>query len=140
MKNNLICVLVLSLFNYACTSSTKDKREEGQNKMSVIFETDMGNDIDDGLALDMLYKYLDQDKIDLLGISINKDNEYSPKFIDIMNTWYGYPHIPIAVVNNGVEDTVPVNFAKQVCLYTKADGTKFKRSLAENHIFAESTR
>ena len=30
---------------------------EGRGVVKVIFDTDMGNDIDDALALDMLYKY-----------------------------------------------------------------------------------
>ncbi len=140
MRKDILSVLVVILFAYSCTSSAKKKDLKDNPEIAVIFETDMGNDIDDGLALDMLYKYLDQGKINLLGISVNKDNEYSPKFIDILNTWYGYPDIPVAMVNNGIEDTVPVNFAKQVCLYKKPDGTSFKRSLPDDHVFIESTR
>jgi inosine-uridine nucleoside N-ribohydrolase len=68
---------------------------------SVILDTDMGNDIDDALALDMLYKYIDKGKINLLGIILNKDYRYSPEYIDIMSTWYGYPDIPIATLKKG---------------------------------------
>ena len=35
-------------------------------KQRIIFETDMGNDIDDALALDVICKYMDDGKIDLL--------------------------------------------------------------------------
>jgi len=69
--------------------------------VSVILDTDMGNDIDDALALDMLYKYMDMGSLKLLGIMINKDYRFSAEFIDIMATWYGYPNIPIASLKKG---------------------------------------
>ena len=42
-------------------------------KQRIIFETDMGNDIDDALALDVICKYMDDGKIDLLGVSTHKE-------------------------------------------------------------------
>ena len=60
----------------------------------IIFETDMGNDVDDVLALDMLYKYQDAGKIRLLLISNNKGNAYSAPFIQLMNDFYGWSGIP----------------------------------------------
>ena len=68
--------------------------------IKVIFETDMGNDIDDALALDMLYKYQDMGKAHILMISNNKPNVHTIPFLDIMNTFYGYPNIPLATVKN----------------------------------------
>lgn len=72
----------------------------GNEPVKVIFETDMGNDIDDALALDMLYKYQDMGNAHILMISNNKANSYSVPFLDIMNTFYGYPDIPLATVKN----------------------------------------
>jgi inosine-uridine nucleoside N-ribohydrolase len=65
--------------------------------VKIIFDTDMGNDVDDVIALDMLYKYQDEGKIDLLGILSSKREGGSVKFIDAMNTLYGYPNIPIGI-------------------------------------------
>ena len=56
---------------------------------AVIFETDMGNDIDDAMALDLLFKNMDQGNINLLGVSVHKNNPYSAEYIDIMRHWYG---------------------------------------------------
>lgn len=67
----------------------------------VIFDTDMGNDVDDALALDILYKYHQEKKINLLAIVSNKDAEHSTRFIDIMNNFYGFPSLPIGKVYNG---------------------------------------
>ena len=65
-------------------------------KQRIIFETDMGNDIDDALALDVICKYMDDGKIDLLGVSTHKEGANICPFVDAMLTWYGYPKVPIA--------------------------------------------
>ena len=57
--------------------------------LTVIFETDLGNDIDDALALDLLYKYQDAGRIRLLAVSLNKNGEAPAAYADILNTWYG---------------------------------------------------
>jgi inosine-uridine nucleoside N-ribohydrolase len=91
----------------------------------VIFETDMGNDVDDALALDMLYKYQDSGIIKLIAISTNKNSKYSAPYIDILNTWYGYPDIPVGEVKNGANSQGDSHdYAQTVCEYTPA----FKRS------------
>lgn len=102
-------------------------------KPNIIFETDMGNDVDDAMALDMIYKYLDKDKVNLLGITINKEGVAPAEFIDIMNTWYGYPEIPIGIIRNGADvEADDKNFVKVVAGLKNEDGTpKFARSLTD---------
>ncbi len=91
----------------------------------VIFETDMGNDVDDALALDMLYKYQDQGLINIIAISTNKNSPYSAPYIDILNTWYGYPQIPVGEVKDGANSQGDSHdYTQTVCEYTPA----FKRS------------
>ena len=48
----------------------------------VIFDTDMGNDIDDALALQMLFNYDRDGLIDLKGITISKCNPHSVEFVE----------------------------------------------------------
>ena len=69
--------------------------------LPVIFDTDMGNDVDDVLALDLLYKYMDTGHINLLAIMSNQPSEASPRFLDLMNRWYGYAKIPIGTSKGG---------------------------------------
>jgi inosine-uridine nucleoside N-ribohydrolase len=66
----------------------------------VIFDTDMGNDIDDALALAMLYDYQESGKAKVLAILLNKDHIYSPIFTSILNNYYGYD-FPIGIVRDG---------------------------------------
>ncbi|WP_339924810.1 nucleoside hydrolase [uncultured Cyclobacterium sp.] len=99
-----IIFAVVSILTISCTSRAVEKEvveSDGSSPIKVIFETDMGNDVDDALALDMLYKYADQNKMEILAITVNKNNKYAPLFIDLMNSWYGYPDIPIGAVTNG---------------------------------------
>ena len=76
----------------------------GAKPVKVIFDTDMGNDVDDVVALDMFYKYLDRGEVELLGIISSKRELGSVKFIDAMNTLYGYPNIPVGIVKTYPEE------------------------------------
>lgn len=81
----------------------------------VIFDTDMGNDIDDAMALDMLYKYMDAGKVDLLAVMVNKEGYGPVEYVDMMNTWYGYPHVPIGAISDGIDLNHPdCNYAAKV--------------------------
>lgn len=81
-----ILFLALSTATYA----------ENNQKTRIIFETDIGNDIDDAIAIDLLCKYMDDDKISLLGVSTHKAGSAICAFVDAMLTWYGHPEVPVA--------------------------------------------
>lgn len=131
-KKKLYVISLFLIILSSCISTRKQQMEKvTSDAEKVILETDIGNDVDDALALDMLYKYLDAGKIDLLGITINKEGQYPAQYIDIMNTWYGYPRIPIGIIHNGADcENDAKNYAKAVCLMQGANGKPaFKRSL-----------
>lgn len=94
-------LLILAALAALCTPAVRAQQTPAA-PLRVIFDTDMGNDVDDPLALDMLYKAVDRGEIILLGILSSKDTEFSPRYIDMMNTWYGYPEIPVGRVRDGV--------------------------------------
>lgn len=106
---SLIFTLAASFLIAAC--ATKHAAEAPVN---VIFETDMGNDIDDAMALDMLYKYVEDGKINLLAVMINKEGSAPAEFVDIMNTFYGH-QVPIGVRYGGdPAEKGGVNFAEVI--------------------------
>lgn len=127
MKKIMTVLVLISVFSFI---SCETRNETKSDKLNIIFETDIGNDVDDAMALDMLYKYLDQGRINLLGICINKDGLAPVEFMDIMNTWYGYPDIPVGMIRNGADcETDAINYAKAVVDLKKEDGTPaFARS------------
>jgi inosine-uridine nucleoside N-ribohydrolase len=67
----------------------------------VIFDTDMGNDIDDALALAMLHALESRGELKLVAVTVTKDNQYAARYVDLVNTFYGRGDIPIGVVKNG---------------------------------------
>ncbi len=67
----------------------------------LIFDTDIGNDVDDVLALGMIHALVSRGACDLIAVTVTKDHELAGPFADAVNTFYGRPHIPIGVVRDG---------------------------------------
>jgi inosine-uridine nucleoside N-ribohydrolase len=67
----------------------------------LIFDTDMGNDVDDAVALAMIHALESRGEARLVAVTVTKDNRWAAPFIDAMNTFYGRGEIPIGVVRNG---------------------------------------
>lgn len=68
----------------------------------VIFDTDIGNDIDDVLALAMLHAFESRGEVKLLAVTVTKDNCLAGPAASAINTFYGRGAIPVGVVKNGV--------------------------------------
>lgn len=102
-------------------------------RINIIFETDMGNDVDDALALDMLYKYNKQRRINLMAVMLNKEGEFPPKYIDLLNTWYGQKRIPIGVSSRGDQSIVAgANYTQVICEKLDEKGKPlYKRSIKD---------
>lgn len=83
--------------------------------VKLIFDTDMGNDIDDALALGVIHALQSRGECELLAVTLSKDNEFSGPFVDLVNHFYGRGEVPVGVVRDGK---------------TPGDG-KFVRAIAE---------
>lgn len=83
--------------------------------VKLIFDTDIGNDVDDAMALSVIHELADRGEVELLAVTISKDNQWAAPYVDLVNTFYGRPDIPIGQVRNGK---------------TPEDG-KFNRQVAE---------
>ncbi len=62
----------------------------------VIFDTDIGNDVDDVLALGLLHSLMSRGDCELLAVTTTKPDELVGPFVDAINTFYGRGNIPIA--------------------------------------------
>jgi len=69
--------------------------------VKLIFDTDMGNDVDDMMALAMIHNLQKRGGCELLAVTITKDHPQAAAFVDAVNTLYGYPDTPIGVVRDG---------------------------------------
>jgi inosine-uridine nucleoside N-ribohydrolase len=69
--------------------------------VKLIFDTDLGNDVDDALALGVIHALQDRGECELLAVTLTKDEPLSAPFVDAVNTYFGRPDIPIGVVKDG---------------------------------------
>lgn len=101
----------------------------GANPVPVIIETDMGNDIDDALAMDLAYKAMDEGKINLLAVGVHKLSPTAADYVDVLNTWYGYPNIPVGRSQTPVYNQHQRDYTIPVCALKDSKGKAyFKRS------------
>ncbi len=68
----------------------------------LIFDTDIGNDVDDVLALGMIHALETRGECKLLAVTITKDHDLAAPFADAVNTFYGRSDVPIGVCRSGV--------------------------------------
>ena len=122
-----IILITVSLF---CSCA---QQKETTSAIPVILDTDVGNDIDDVLAMQMLLNYEKKGKIDLLGITISKCNPYSLEYIDAYCRFNDKYDIPLGYAYNGM-NTDDGHYLRQT-LDTIIDNNKIlhpKRSLKDH--------
>ncbi len=68
----------------------------------LIFDTDIGNDVDDVLALGVIHALETRGECKLLAVTITKDHHLAAPFTDAVNTFYGRSDVPIGVCRSGV--------------------------------------
>jgi inosine-uridine nucleoside N-ribohydrolase len=76
--------------------------DQGAGPIPLIFDTDIGNDVDDVLALGMIHAFQSRGDCELLAVTITKDHPLAAAFTDAVNTFYGRGRIPIGVCRSGV--------------------------------------
>src|ERR1700686_4090454 len=76
-------------------------RLTAREPVRLIFDTDIGDDIDDVLALATIHALESRGECRLLAVTISKDYSWSAPFTDAVNTFYGRGDIPIGVVRDG---------------------------------------
>lgn len=74
---------------------------EANKPVSLILDTDVGNDIDDVLALQMMINYDKAGIIDLKAVTISKCNKHSLEFADGYLRYNGLEDIPLGFAYNG---------------------------------------
>lgn len=110
MKKLLLVSLIAALS--VCAAHAKP--------VKIIFDTDMGNDVDDVLAQLMLFSYAQSGEVDLLGITINKSSPYAYIYTDILCDYYNFRNVPLAYYAGGKKgDGV---FLKKICEEKDANG------------------
>jgi inosine-uridine nucleoside N-ribohydrolase len=89
-------------------------RASAATPLHVIFDTDMGNDVDDALALAMLHAFATRGEVKLLAVTVSKDNPWAAEYVRLVDEYYGRAAIPVGIVHGGKtpEDDL---YVRQVC-------------------------
>jgi len=95
---SFVCAVVLTL----TVSVYAD--EPSAKAVPLIFDTDIGNDVDDVLALGMIHALESRGECKLLAVTITKDHPMAASFTDAVNTFYRCGDIPIGVCRSGITD------------------------------------
>jgi inosine-uridine nucleoside N-ribohydrolase len=74
---------------------------QGRAAVPAIFDTDMGNDIDDALALAMLHAMESRGEAKIVAVTVTKGNTWAAPYCDLVDAFYGRPEIPIGMVRDG---------------------------------------
>ena len=70
----------------------------------VIFDTDMGNDIDDALALAMLHALSDRGECELIGVTLTNANPAAVPYIRMIDRFYGRGDLPVGAAIKALKD------------------------------------
>jgi hypothetical protein len=75
--------------------------ESSDSLPNIIFDTDMCMDIDDGMALAIVHALHDRHEAKLVAVTVSLDEKWCAPYVDVLNTFYGHPDVPIGVIRNG---------------------------------------
>ena len=95
--------LLVLLFFSAPTRAAQGLPPEAP-PVKVIFDTDIGNDVDDVLALSLLHALQTRGGCELLAVTITKPDELAGPFVDALNTFYRRPNIPIGCTHSHLKN------------------------------------
>ena len=99
MKRVGISILAVALLAASCA-----QRPEAAAPPKLIIETDMGNDIDDALALALALRAVDNGEAELLAIGCHKACATAAAYTDAVCTFYGHPEVPVAMSTTPVQE------------------------------------
>lgn len=85
-------------------SSAPESR--AQAGVPIILDTDIGTDVDDAGALAVLHALASRGEARILAVMSSNRNRWSAPAIDVINTYYGRPDIPIGASRTGPDDEI----------------------------------
>ena len=90
--------LILMLFT--CFNESKGATNLVYSPPKIIIDTDLDSDVDDVGALAMLLNLHKAGDIDLIGVIVTSDDPYAPICAAALNTFYGFPEIPVGFLKD----------------------------------------
>ena len=98
--------------------------------VKLIFDTDIGNDVDDVLALTLIHNLQTRGHVELLAVTITKPDDQAAPFVEAINTFHGRPQIPVGVTHTH-DLTGPSKFLK-LALQRDGDTLRYPHKLTDS--------
>lgn len=99
----------------------------------IILDTDLDSDVDDVQTLSLLHAYQKKGMVQIKGIAVTSRDTLAPLAADAINTFYGFPNIPIGFLTHQDDKK---NFSK----YTKSIAENFSQDLVSYKKAKETTK
>jgi hypothetical protein len=103
MKSSLQYLVLITILTLAAATPAADIAPPAPAK--IIFDTDIGNDVDDALALGLLHALQTRGACELLGVTITRCDELAGPFVDAVNHFYGR-RLPVGCIRGTPESDV----------------------------------
>ncbi len=102
MRHSLrfVCALATVLL-----TDVAERRADAVDPVALILDTDIENDVDDVGAVALLHALADLGEAKILAMGVSVKHPWSAPCLDVLNTYYGRPDIPIGVVKGAGVDT-----------------------------------
>lgn len=125
-NRRLIWILAVATVSaWVCSTNAEQvpsADKSAKQPIPLIFDTDIGNDIDDALALGMIHALACRGECELLAVTVTKDEPMSAAFVDAVNTFYRRGDVPIGVVHGGPTPEA----SKYTILADQKDGNRLR--------------
>lgn len=96
--SKVVAVSVAGILTAGCSAGGLGNNRQAA---SIIFDTDIGTDVDDAGALAILHVLADQGRARILAAMSANQNRWSAPAIDVINTYYGRADMPIGSSRTG---------------------------------------
>ncbi|AQG79952.1 nucleoside hydrolase [Spirosoma montaniterrae] len=90
-------LLILPLV-FCCLHTTTLLGQTRKAPVNLIFDTDIGPDYDDVGAITLLHALADSGQVRILATVASNSSKYIGPTLDVMNTYFGRPNLPVGVV------------------------------------------
>lgn len=120
MKSILPSLTLFTILSLAAT--TPAAATNVPTPVKIIFDTDIGNDVDDALALGLLHSLQTRGACELLGVTITRCDELAGPYVNAINRFYGRPQLPVGCIR-GTPESDPNKFLPLVKV---RDGDAFR--------------
>jgi hypothetical protein len=96
--------IAVSLVGIYITGFTGGMPMSAKQPIPIIFDTDIGTDVDDAGTLAILHVLADRGEAKILATISSNQNRWAAPAIDVINTYYGRGDIPIGSSKTGPND------------------------------------